>query len=210
MPKAFCGLALCAKMLSELCALCERKISPASLAIVLFLTDLHRRTEHTKSHRDVKLTDFTEPYSQQNPHSQSRSFQEHVLPHSRTCPSPFENMPFYVQEHALLDAWQGPSSTQLATCWFHVGYRDRRNIHTEREFNIQRHNDIKTYNDKKNMLRRVFNVYRHNDIKTYNDRKNMMSRVFNGYRQNDIKTYNDRKNMLRRVFNGYRQNDRVT
>ena len=23
---------------------------------------------------------------------------------SRTCPSPFENMPFYVQEHALLDA----------------------------------------------------------------------------------------------------------
>ena len=38
------------------------------------------------------------------------------------------------------------------------------------------------------MLRRVFNGYRHNDIKTYNDRKNMLRRVFNGYRQNDIKT----------------------
>ena len=33
------GSKLCAKMLSELCALCERKNSPASLAIVLFLTD---------------------------------------------------------------------------------------------------------------------------------------------------------------------------
>ena len=39
MPEAFCGLEMCAKNLRELCALCERKTSPASLAIVLFLTD---------------------------------------------------------------------------------------------------------------------------------------------------------------------------
>ena len=32
-------LELCAKMLSELCALCERKTSPASFANVLFLTE---------------------------------------------------------------------------------------------------------------------------------------------------------------------------
>ena len=38
------------------------------------------------------------------------------------------------------------------------------------------------------MLRRVFNVYRHNDTKTYNDRKNMFCRVFYVYRQNDRKT----------------------
>jgi len=58
------GSKLCAKMLSELCALCERKNSPASLAIVLFLTEKHRWTEHTAFHRDIKSTDFTEPYSQ--------------------------------------------------------------------------------------------------------------------------------------------------
>ena len=70
MPKAFCGLEMCAKMLSELCALCERKKSPASLiglissrGCVLFLTEIHRRTEHTGFHRDIKSTDFTEPYS---------------------------------------------------------------------------------------------------------------------------------------------------
>ena len=30
---------------------------------VLFLTEKHRRTEHTAFHRDIKSTDFTEPYS---------------------------------------------------------------------------------------------------------------------------------------------------
>ena len=30
---------------------------------VLFLTEEHRRTEHTKAHRDIKSTDFTEPYT---------------------------------------------------------------------------------------------------------------------------------------------------
>ena len=39
MPKAFCVLETCAKMLSELCALCERKNSPACLKNVLFLTE---------------------------------------------------------------------------------------------------------------------------------------------------------------------------
>ena len=42
---------------------CERKNSPASLAIVLFLTEEHRRTEHTAFHRDIKSTDITKPYS---------------------------------------------------------------------------------------------------------------------------------------------------
>ena len=122
MPKAFCVLEMCAKMLSELCALCERKNlyevckqpnrgnltyhappcgggvgggatvlwvrnsalmdsvksvssvrknSAASLiglisyrGCVLFLTEKHRRTEHTVFHRDIKSTDFTERYSQ--------------------------------------------------------------------------------------------------------------------------------------------------
>ena len=70
MPKAFCGLKTCAKMLCKLCGLCERKNSPASLkrpfshwGCILFLTDLHRWTEHTKFHRDIKSTDNTEPYS---------------------------------------------------------------------------------------------------------------------------------------------------
>jgi len=63
MPEAFCGLEMCAKRLSELCALCERKTSPTSLAIVLSLTEKHRRTELTKLHRDIKSTDITERYS---------------------------------------------------------------------------------------------------------------------------------------------------
>ena len=58
MPEAFCELEMCAKRLSELCALCERKNSPASLIglissrwCVLFLTEEHRRTEHTKGRK---------------------------------------------------------------------------------------------------------------------------------------------------------------
>ena len=65
-----CGLEMCAKNLRELCALCERKNSPAtcmslilSRGCVLFLTEKHRRTEHTAFHRDIKSTDFTERYS---------------------------------------------------------------------------------------------------------------------------------------------------
>jgi len=54
MPEAFCELEMCAKRLSELCALCERKNSPENLkryfshgGCVLFLTEEHRRTEDT-------------------------------------------------------------------------------------------------------------------------------------------------------------------
>ena len=49
MPKAFCGLEMCAKNLRELCALCERKTSPASLANVLFLTENteEQNTQHS-------------------------------------------------------------------------------------------------------------------------------------------------------------------
>ena len=103
------GSRLCAKMLSELCALCERKNSPANLkrsfshgGCVLFLTEKHRWTEHTKAHRDIKSTDFTEPYSHRSLTPLPHSFQEHILPHSRTCPSPFENMPFLMLDKALL------------------------------------------------------------------------------------------------------------
>ena len=64
MPEAFCGLEMCAKRLSELCALCERKNSPLRVSNNLSLTENHRRTEHTGFHRDIKSTDFTERYSQ--------------------------------------------------------------------------------------------------------------------------------------------------
>ena len=65
MPKAFCGLEMCAKRLSELCALCERKNSTLRVSNNLSLTENHRRTEHTGFHRDIKSTDITERYSQQ-------------------------------------------------------------------------------------------------------------------------------------------------
>ena len=64
------GSKLCAKMLRELCVLCERKNSPAweknlppHVSNFLFLTEKHRWTEYTKAHRDIKSTDFTERYS---------------------------------------------------------------------------------------------------------------------------------------------------
>ena len=60
----FCGIeTVRKKALLDLWVLWEKE-SPASLAIVLFLTEEHRWTEHTKAHRDIKSTDFTEPYSQ--------------------------------------------------------------------------------------------------------------------------------------------------
>ena len=121
MPKAFCGLEMCAKNLRELCALCERKNSPAtcmslilSRGCVLFLTDLHRRTEHTVFHRDIKSTDNTERYSQQEPHPQPLSFREHALLHSRTCPSTPKNTPFLMLDKALLQrSLQPPDFMQV-------------------------------------------------------------------------------------------------
>ena len=96
--------------------LCERRNSPTNLkrsfphgGCVLFLTEEHRRTEHTKAHRDIKSTDFTEPYSHRSLtpllHSiqeHARSFQEHALLHSRTCPSTSKNTPFLMLDKALL------------------------------------------------------------------------------------------------------------
>ena len=64
MPKAFCGFETVRKwVLLNLWVLWEKN-SPASLAIVLFLTEEHRRTEHTAFHRDIKSTDNTERYCQ--------------------------------------------------------------------------------------------------------------------------------------------------
>ena len=60
MPEAFCGLETCAKMLSELCALCERKKSPASLKM-FFLSQKNTDEQNTQG--------FTETLSQ--PISQS-------------------------------------------------------------------------------------------------------------------------------------------
>ena len=49
MPKAFCGLEMCAKNLRELCALCERKNSPLRVSSVFFsqiYTD-EQNTQHS-------------------------------------------------------------------------------------------------------------------------------------------------------------------
>ena len=45
----------------------------SSRGYVLFLTEKHRWTEHTAFHRDIKSTDFTEPYSHRKPHPQPLS-----------------------------------------------------------------------------------------------------------------------------------------
>ena len=67
------------KVLLNLCALWEKN-SSATLKLpfsysgcVLFLTELHRRTEHINFHRDIKSTENTERYSQQKPHPQPLS-----------------------------------------------------------------------------------------------------------------------------------------
>ena len=59
MPEAFCVLEMCAKKLRELCALCERKNSPASLAIVLFLTE---NTDEQNTQRPTET--LSQPISQ--------------------------------------------------------------------------------------------------------------------------------------------------
>ena len=71
---------LCAKkVLLDLWVLWEKKLPskshrPYLIERVRSLSHReHRRTEHTKLHRDIKSTDFTEPYSQQKPHPQPLS-----------------------------------------------------------------------------------------------------------------------------------------
>ena len=108
-------------MLSELCALCERKNSPACCLCVvsysgsiLFLTDEHRRTDFTKVHRDIKSTDFTERYSHRSLTPLPHSFQEHALLHLRTCPSTAKNTPLLMLDKALLQrSLQPPDFMQV-------------------------------------------------------------------------------------------------
>ena len=45
---------------------------------------------------------------------------------------------------------------------------------------------------------------------TYNDKKNMLRRVFNGYRQNDRKTKNDRIYTINKDFNAPQIRNRVS
>ena len=42
----------------------EGPVRISAFSIYSFLTELHRRTEYTKAHRDIKSTDDTEPFSQ--------------------------------------------------------------------------------------------------------------------------------------------------
>ena len=79
----------------------------SSRGYVLFLTERHRRTEHTAFHRDIKSTDFTERYSQQRPHPQPLSewrgewsprLPLHVL-QMFSSPSPISSRPKGVTSH---------------------------------------------------------------------------------------------------------------
>ena len=76
----------CAKRFCKICEFCEKKTYPASLAIVLFLTE---NTDEQNTQRS------TETLSQ--PISQNLTATE-ASPH---CPTPFKNMPFSIREHAL-------------------------------------------------------------------------------------------------------------
>ena len=102
MPKAFCGLETVRKNAQwTLCALWEKKL-PCVSQKCSFSHREHRWTEHTKVHRDIKSTDYTEPYSHRSLTPLPHSFQEHALLHLRTCPSTSKNTPFLMLENALL------------------------------------------------------------------------------------------------------------
>ena len=70
MPKAFCGLETCAKMLSELCALCERKISPR-LSSVFYFSQSNTEEQNTQT--------FTETLSQPISQNLTAIFSYNVL-----------------------------------------------------------------------------------------------------------------------------------
>ena len=59
MPKAFCGLEMCAKNLRELCALCERKISPRLSSVFFFL---QKNTEEQNTQGSTET--LSQPISQ--------------------------------------------------------------------------------------------------------------------------------------------------
>ena len=99
----------CAKRFCKICEFCEKKTYPASLAIVLFLTE---NTEEQNTQRSTET--LSQPISQNltateaSPHcptpfkNMPHSFQEHALLHSRTCPSTAKNTPFLMLDRALL------------------------------------------------------------------------------------------------------------
>ena len=114
MPEAFCGLETVRKNAQwTLCALWEKKL-PCKSQKCSFSHREHRWTEHTKAHRDIKSTDFTEPYSHRSLTPLPHSFQEHALLHSRTCPSTSKNTPFLMLDKALLQSsLQPPDFMQI-------------------------------------------------------------------------------------------------
>ena len=57
------GLELCAKMFCYICEFCERKNSPVSFAVVLFLTDNTDEQNTQHSTEALRPADITEPYS---------------------------------------------------------------------------------------------------------------------------------------------------
>ena len=102
MPEAFCEIETVLKnALLNLWVLWEKKI-PCESQKCSFSHREHRWTEHTKAHRDIKSTDFTERYSHRSLTPLPHSFQEHALHHSRTCPSTSKNTPFLMLDKALL------------------------------------------------------------------------------------------------------------
>ena len=70
MPEAFCGLEMCAKRLSELCALCERKTYPR-LSSVFFFSQKNTEEQNTQT--------FTETLSQPISQSVTAIFSYNVL-----------------------------------------------------------------------------------------------------------------------------------
>ena len=102
MPKAFCGFeTVRKKVLLNLWVLWEKKL-PSGSRNCSFSHRVHRWTEHTKGHRDIKSTDFTEPYSHRSLTPLPHSIQEHALLHLRTCPSTAKNTPLLMLDKALL------------------------------------------------------------------------------------------------------------
>ena len=196
MPEAFCGLETVRKNAQwTLCALwekknvlCERKNSSANLiglissrGSVLFLTEGHRWTEHTKAHRDIKSTDITEPYSHKSLTPLPHSFREHVLPLSRTHPSPFKDTTFPFQEHALLLSRTCPSTAKNTPFLMLDKALLQRNLQPSDFMQVTETDEAYILNG--NLMLVDIMTQRH--IMT---KRTCFCRVFYVYRQNDRKT----------------------
>ena len=126
MPKAFCGLEMCAKNLRELCALCERKNSPACCLCVvsysgsiLFLTEnteeqnTQRSTETLSQPITQNLTAIFSKSSTPNTHHPTPVLANHQ--HLTTItqhPSAPHPLPHSFQEHALLHSRTCPLTSK--------------------------------------------------------------------------------------------------